>query len=254
MDVNINDSNWHYGPYRVYHDSHCYLPKIKLSPAAQEGLGVLNASGFAEYDDSIYPAMRTAILLVTGPVSAITMRDLAYAVPRAPMVIYNYLRRKLDPTFALPNVKLKLSVITEQSPLSPSKITLSSQRDAVGLRRARIDWQVSPQEIETVRHYSEIVKAEFEKRGLARVVLDPDLYDNAKIVHKFDDTFHHMGGTRMATSVASGVVDPNLRLFGTDNAYVCSTSVFPASGFANPTHTLLALSGRLASHLKDLPP
>jgi len=56
----------------------------------------------------------------------------------------------------------------------------------------------------------------------------------------------------MASSELEGVVDPNLRLFGTRNAYVCSTSVFPASGFANPTHTLLALAVRLACHLKNL--
>ncbi|MHB1794928.1 MAG: hypothetical protein ACYCPO_08165 [Acidobacteriaceae bacterium] len=33
------------------------------------------------------------------------------------------------------------------------------------------------------------------------------------------------------------------------NAYVCSASVYPTSGFANPVHTLLALAIRLADHL-----
>jgi hypothetical protein len=37
------------------------------------------------------------------------------------------------------------------------------------------------------------------------------------------------------------------------NAHVCSCSVFPSSGFATPTLTLLALAVRLAWPLKDLP-
>jgi choline dehydrogenase-like flavoprotein len=62
--------------------------------------------------------------------------------------------------------------------------------------------------------------------------------------------FTILGGTRMATSEKSGVVDPDLRLFGTNNAYVCSTSVYPSAGFANPTHTLIALALRQADHLQ----
>jgi choline dehydrogenase-like flavoprotein len=58
-----------------------------------------------------------------------------------------------------------------------------------------------------------------------------------------------MGGMRMAESETAGVVDPNLRLHGTKNVYVCSCAAFPTSGYSNPTHTLLALTVRLAEHL-----
>jgi choline dehydrogenase-like flavoprotein len=105
--------------------------------------------------------------------------------------------------------------------------------------------------VETVRRYVQVAQRVFEQLGLARVEPDPDLFHD-RIVDHFVDNFHHMGGTRMASSALEGVVDPNLRLFGTRNAYVCSTSVFPASGFANPTHTLLALAVRLGFHLKSL--
>jgi choline dehydrogenase-like flavoprotein len=53
----------------------------------------------------------------------------------------------------------------------------------------------------------------------------------------------------MAAQPRDGVVDLNLRLNGTRNTYVCSSSVFPSSGFANPTHTIIALAARLAEHL-----
>jgi choline dehydrogenase-like flavoprotein len=54
---------------------------------------------------------------------------------------------------------------------------------------------------------------------------------------------------RISSSPSNGLVDPNLRLHGLANAYICSSAVFPTSGFSNPTHTLLALAVRLAEHL-----
>jgi choline dehydrogenase-like flavoprotein len=47
-----------------------------------------------------------------------------------------------------------------------------------------------------------------------------------------------------------GVVDANCRVHGTSNVYVAGSSVFPTAGYANPTLTIVALSIRLADHLK----
>jgi choline dehydrogenase-like flavoprotein len=46
-----------------------------------------------------------------------------------------------------------------------------------------------------------------------------------------------------------GVVDTNCRVHGVDNLFVASSSVFPTSGQANPTLSIIALSIRLARHL-----
>jgi choline dehydrogenase-like flavoprotein len=251
VHAKLDDKNRHYGPERVHLHNYEYHPKIKLSPAAQERYGVLNVGGLAGYDDGgIYPT-RVAALLIAGPASAITFRDLALAVPRGPAFLWNRFQTKIKSDIDLRWGKLKLSVYCEQSPLSQSRITLSDRRDALGLFQTRIDWRVSKQEIETIRRYVQVALPAFAQRGL-RIEPDPDLFKDG-LERKFTDFYHHMGGTRMATSVSEGVVDVNLRLYGTRNAYVCSSSVFPSSGFANPTHTLLALAVRLAWHLKDLP-
>ena len=59
-----------------------------------------------------------------------------------------------------------------------------------------------------------------------------------------------MGTTRMTDSPADGVIDRDGRVHGMRNLYVAGSSVFPSSGAANPTLTIVALAVRLAAHLQ----
>lgn len=63
------------------------------------------------------------------------------------------------------------------------------------------------------------------------------------------DGTHQVGTTRIGSSPNEGVVDSDLRVWGTKNVYVCSSSVFPTSGQANPTFMLGACAVRVAKHL-----
>jgi choline dehydrogenase-like flavoprotein len=65
------------------------------------------------------------------------------------------------------------------------------------------------------------------------------------------DASHHMGTTRMGTDPTLSVVDPDGRVHSIDNLYCAGASVFPTSGCANPTFTIVALSIRLARHLHE---
>ena len=62
---------------------------------------------------------------------------------------------------------------------------------------------------------------------------------------------HHIGTTRMSADPAHGVVDSDCRVHGLSNFYIAGSSVFPTSGFTNPTLTIVALACRLARHLRD---
>ena len=64
------------------------------------------------------------------------------------------------------------------------------------------------------------------------------------------DSSHHMGTTRMGIDEKTSVVDSDCRVHGIGNLYVAGSSVFPTSGFANPTFTIAALAIRLADHIK----
>jgi choline dehydrogenase-like flavoprotein len=49
-----------------------------------------------------------------------------------------------------------------------------------------------------------------------------------------------------------GVVDANLKVHAVANLFVAGSSTFPTSGASNPTMNLVALTLRLADHLKEL--
>ena len=54
----------------------------------------------------------------------------------------------------------------------------------------------------------------------------------------------------MGNDPQTSVVDAHCRVHGMQNIYVAGSSVFPTSGYANPTATIAALAMRLADHLK----
>jgi choline dehydrogenase-like flavoprotein len=60
---------------------------------------------------------------------------------------------------------------------------------------------------------------------------------------------HHIGATRMSARPEDGFVDIHCRVHGVDNLYIAGSSVFPTSGYANPTLTIIALAARLGDHL-----
>jgi choline dehydrogenase-like flavoprotein len=65
---------------------------------------------------------------------------------------------------------------------------------------------------------------------------------------------HHSGTARMSSTPSDGVCDPDARVHGLANLYVCDGSLIPASGVANTGLTIAALALRLADHLRRRPP
>ena len=228
-----------------------YHPKIKLSAAAQERQRILNVCGTVFVVDPNRERAAQAFEVIRmlrqkRPPDREDLWRLAIGLPELVAEKFGQKIRHSAPTKAV------VRVHCEQEPLGESRITLSDQRDALGLFRTRLDWRSSALELATIRRYVETLRDAFAESQLGRVVLSSFLYDDEELTQTFQDSFHHMGGTRMSESPTGGVVDQNLRVFGTSNLYICSSSVFPTFGFSNPTHTVLALSFRLAEHLAKL--
>ena len=64
-----------------------------------------------------------------------------------------------------------------------------------------------------------------------------------------EPAFHHLGVCRMSEKSRDGVVDPWGRAHEVPNLFVSDGSVFPSSGAANPTLTVVALAIRQAERI-----
>ncbi len=146
-----------------------------------------------------------------------------------------------------------LELRTEQEPNRDSCVTLGESVDAFGQRRARLHWALTPRDKRTMQVIAELFRGELRRLRLGDVAIAPWLLsDDLVFPDHMVGGHHHMGTTRMSTSPAEGVVDPNCRTHEVDNLHIAGSSVFPTGGFVNPTATLLALAVRLADQLKSV--
>jgi choline dehydrogenase-like flavoprotein len=137
----------------------------------------------------------------------------------------------------------------EQAPNPESRVSLSDQRDALGQPRLKLDWRLTEQDRLSFYTNLRSLSLEFGALGMGRMLETvPDPRDWPQPIAGGS---HHMGTTRMSTDPSRGVVDRNCKVHNVENLYVAGSSVFPTSGSANPTLTLVALTLRLAAHLKD---
>ena len=56
----------------------------------------------------------------------------------------------------------------------------------------------------------------------------------------------------IGTDIKNSVVDYNLKVHNNKNLYVVGSSVFPTSGYTNPTFTIIQLSLRLGDHISKI--
>jgi choline dehydrogenase-like flavoprotein len=144
-----------------------------------------------------------------------------------------------------------LEMHAEQMPNPDSRITLGQGTDRFGMPMLRIDWRHSATDIRTVRVAMALFAEAVAAGRHGRLSFDASAVE-ADILRDGAYGGHHLGATRMSDSPHTGVVDAQCRVHGTDNLFVASGAVFPTSGQANPTLTILALALRLGDHLRQL--
>lgn len=146
-------------------------------------------------------------------------------------------------------VRMGIGCACEQVPNLDSRVTLSDETDALGLRRTRLDWQLTEQDRRSLIANIHALGRELGATGIGR--MRPRLPDDGRWEPRVSGGSHHMGTTRMSDDPKRGVTDRHCRVHGVDNLYVAGSSLFPTSGSANPTLNILALAYRLADHLEQ---
>ncbi|WP_194819638.1 FAD-dependent oxidoreductase [Nocardia sp. XZ_19_385] len=239
-----------FGKYVVKsaHGKHTFLHGLALSPALQRTERLLNCALWLQEvpaDDDPWESVKQ---LMRGRG---TRHDARVALANSGLLLAGA-RRRLIQHAGLPHKldRIELRCMVEQVPDPDSRVTLSDRVDRLGVPLARIDWRVHEQEDTTVRRAAALAVEEFARLGYAK----PALYDWARVGStlstQLTDWAHPTGTTRMAARPEAGVVDTDCRVHGVENLYLAGSSVFPTTGHANPTLTLVALAVRLADTLR----
>jgi choline dehydrogenase-like flavoprotein len=138
----------------------------------------------------------------------------------------------------------------EMAPDPQRRFTLTGERDALGMPRLKLNMTISDREFsdyrETLIELGRQLLA--TKSGMLRI----DRRTRDEWLAVMDWGNHHMGTTRMHEDAKQGVVDANSQVHGIANLFIAGSSVFPTYGASNPTFNLVALTLRLADHLKGV--
>ncbi len=153
-------------------------------------------------------------------------------------IFYHYSRNRL----------FRLYVESEQVPNPASRVTLSDEKDRLGMPQIKLEWRLAEQDFDTIRRTQEVLDQELRNQGVGR--LRRLFLDETPATHLGIGN-HQIGTTRMSASPKEGVVDPNGRVHGVGNLYVLGSSVFPTGGAANPTLTIIAMALRMSDWFKQ---
>jgi choline dehydrogenase-like flavoprotein len=159
------------------------------------------------------------------------------------------LKRKLPGVFLYsPQNRYALHFHAEQIPHVGNRMELAGDKETL-----QISYGLTKADIDSVIQLHKELDLQLRAMGCGELEywFPPAALPDA-IRQMSKDGLHQCGTTRIADTPENGVVDANLKLWGTGNVYVCSSSVFPTSGQANPTFLLGVFAVRLASHLANL--
>ena len=198
------------------------------------------------------PAIRHSV--TKGKVTGISqhLRNLlkdfpkSFTVPARTFYGRYCMKRKLPGVFLYsPKNEYALHFHGEQLPVVENRMELAEDGDTL-----KIHYKLLDQDIDSAIRCHELLDKWLRKCNCGELKY---WFPRAEMPQEIRavsmDGLHQVGTTRIADNADAGVVDRNLKVWGTRNLYICSSSVFPTSGQANPTFLLGAFAARLAHHL-----
>jgi choline dehydrogenase-like flavoprotein len=131
---------------------------------------------------------------------------------------------------------VRLATLVETLPLPTNRLTLSEHKDALGLPKLRIHYDIG----DYVRAGAAVAQQDYGR--LVATFAAERLSDTGLVQN------HHniMGSTIMGADPANSVVDADCRSHDHENLFLATTGVIPAAGVVEPTLAAAALSLRMA--------
>ena len=142
----------------------------------------------------------------------------------------------------------------EQAPNPDSRVTLDTEKDELGVPRAKLHWALTQLDKRSIRILYELIGQQVGRSAVGRVRMKEFLHDpndnNWPVTT--GGGWHHMGTTRMHDDPKQGVIDRDCRVHGLSNLFIAGDSCYTTGGAVNPTLTLIALALRLSDKVKEL--
>jgi choline dehydrogenase-like flavoprotein len=226
---------------------------FELRPEVQRKHGIGSAYfelGFDLPDSSALVKAKQVVQRLKRGQVAVSYQDIRAILQDSPSLFWAAQWRWMRKHYYWPsNANVYLTIRIEQLPQWHNRISLSDQKDALQLPKLKLEWKKTDADENLFRvmiekidrywkaHLSDVCDLEWKPEVLNSEV---------GLVNLALDLAHPAGSTRMGTSPSDSVVDPHLRVHRIENLSVASASVFPSSGSANPTLTIMHLAMRAA--------
>jgi len=126
------------------------------------------------------------------------------------------------------------------------RLTLTDEKDALGLPRLKLAMRIADADFRLYRATLRELGRQLltSRAGMIRI------HPHEQWSKNMDWGNHHLGTTRMHVDPKQGVVNADGLVHGVGNLYIAGSSLFPTYSASNPTLNLVALTLRLADHLK----
>jgi choline dehydrogenase-like flavoprotein len=147
---------------------------------------------------------------------------------------------------------LTLRGFFDQHAHADNRVELSEDKDLFGMAKARIHWDVRPEDAASILSFAADLEELFERHDIGKLTLT--LPDDPKDWPLTSIHSHFLGTLRMGDDPETSVTNADGRLHDVENVYICGSGVFPSYGNANPFLSIAALALRTADRIKDTAP
>jgi choline dehydrogenase-like flavoprotein len=143
--------------------------------------------------------------------------------------------------------RVRLRNFMEMEPCPGNRVTLSGKQDPFGSPLPLVRHETTELDRRSLTVLHDLLGPSLERAGVGRLESDLAGQEQWPITQ---DASHHLGTTRMGLDPRTSVCDPRARVHSVPNLWLAGGSLFPTSGCANPTFTIVALSIRIAEDLR----
>ncbi len=233
-----------------------YQPKIRLTNETLERTRILNIQGTFCFESSIaenlfFLKQFLKAALNSRKISGLgdLFKNLRACGRHLVPLMWKYMVE--NRIFVPSTSKISLGIQSEQAPQRASRLTIDTAvTDKFGLPKVILDWKAGSEELASIREFALRLDRALRAAGLAHLKIADDLTNlEPRFLGALHDIYHQTGGARMGESDHDGVVDRNLRVFGTTNLYVAGAATFRTTSSANITFVALAFVTRLVDQL-----